>query len=125
MRCNDDGKTIITSKFADDGSFDTESKPCPGGFTAFKLKVEEEQGKAYVDDDTAANAIELRCADDEKWHKSKEGGWGGWSGVKECPKGYRLAGIKTRVEKNQGGGAGDDTALNGVTMVCKWFDKND
>lgn len=46
-----------------------------------------------------------------------EGKWGDWLDIKECPAGSFVCGLKTRMEKSDSTD-GDDTAFNGVEMIC-------
>ena len=59
------------------------------------------------------------CKETGTWHSSGEAPWGSWTPAEFCPDGYRITGIKAQIESNQGGG--DDTALNGVELRCKYF----
>ncbi|XP_062407899.1 vitelline membrane outer layer protein 1-like [Sardina pilchardus] len=45
------------------------------------------------------------------------GGWGGWQGVRMCPKDFYAYGFSMRVERHVG--RRDDTALNGIRLFCK------
>ena len=92
---------------------------CPAGSYAygFRVRVEKKQGKG---DDTALNAIQLRCrtpsGSGKGLVKSLEGGWGSWSSWTHCAKGHFLKSYRMRVEKRQGNK--DDTAANDVTFKC-------
>jgi hypothetical protein len=46
-----------------------------------------------------------------------DGFWGEWSGWQWCPPGSYVGGLNVRIESDQGGG--DDTAMNGIRVVCK------
>ena len=97
------------------------SSDCKQGFYASDFKLEEYQGKG---DDTAANELKLKCRD-ENWKATGNGGpWGSWQGRQYCPGAHVICGIQTRVEANLGHGTRkDDSALNGVKLVCckdKW-----
>ena len=71
-------------------------------------------------DDTAANNVHMNCKDGEKITAFVNTRWGGWTEYVYCPTGQAVVGIQTRVERNQG--EGDDTALNGIRLLCSDFD---
>ncbi len=123
LRCASKGSTNYTtihSKSASWGNF--------GGYaycsdannpvTGFKIKIESKQGSK---DDTAANDIDLYCKDGSYISAPQKTDWGSWSGEYKCPNTQVVIGIKTRVEKDQG--SGDDTALNGVRLLCGDYDQ--
>ncbi|KAL5268349.1 hypothetical protein ACHWQZ_G002274 [Mnemiopsis leidyi] len=84
---------------------------CDEGYaTSFSQKVEGNQGGG---DDTALNGICLHCNND-KTICSTVGPWGSWVRSEQCDAGFTGADFK--VESNQGGG--DDTAANGLELVC-------
>jgi hypothetical protein len=85
-------------------------------FVGGQMKIEAPQG---VDDDTAANAINLLAANGNWSTPSANTGWGSWGTVRQCPGGQAICGVNTRVESPQGGG--DDTALNGISVACCTF----
>ena len=94
---------------------------CPDGKLAFGffMRVEAKQGS--TGDDTAANAVCLKCAEGSGNEIcSTIGQWGQWKKEKLCPKGCYLSGWRQRVEEYQG--AKDDTALNNVEYRCKLLD---
>lgn len=45
-----------------------------------------------------------------------DGFWGDWWGWKYCPQYTYVCGVNVRIEWDQGGG--DDTAMNGIRLVC-------
>ena len=47
-----------------------------------------------------------------------EGPWGSWHEPTYCPARHYVCGLEQKLEGPQGGGSGDDTALNGVAMRC-------
>lgn len=47
------------------------------------------------------------------------GHWGSWSGYMYCPANHYVCGARARVEKKQG--SGDDTAMNGMQLLCCSF----
>ena len=108
----DDYQSKRDSKVGSRGSWQT-LETCPYGtlITGFRLRVEPNQGSG---DDTAANAIEVRCSDGTTL-RPHDGHWGDWTSWSTCPDGYAVAGLQTRVEE----GANDDSALNDVNMLCR------
>lgn len=48
---------------------------------------------------------------------SNGGIWGSWESSRMCPSGFRAYGFSLRVERPLGNG--DDTALNGIRLLCK------
>jgi len=115
LRCNDGSQTTITSGQSGWGGWKTESHKCEGGFYGGMARIERYEEDQ---DDTATNAIRLKCRDSQ-WYKSGESGWGTWTQATYCPAGYRIIGIQTQIERGQG--RGDDTALNGVKFKCRYF----
>ena len=123
----------ICSKGKDWGKWSEPSAECSKGFYGADLRFEPEQG---LEDDTGANDFKLKCRD-ESWITAGNGKtWGDWLGFKACPSGEVICGLKTRVQDWQGvrdrrcmpkfnscAEINDDTALNGVELVCckdKW-----
>ena len=105
----------IWSAYMDGGSF-SNPKFCPGSnnpVVGFDMKIQEKQGSG---DDTVANDIDLYCAKGSYISADTKTHWGGWTNVESCPDGQAVTGLITRVQDNQG--AGDDTALNGLRLVC-------
>jgi len=97
---------------------------CPDNFHVCGLKA---QWKYNVGgwDDTAMNGLAVRCCSIE-YHLARVdkfigiGPFGKWYDMVLCPnidKGWRLTGVSTRFEEYQG--SGDDTALNGIKMMCE------
>lgn len=93
---------------------------CPNSTLAygFILKVQGRQGDS---DDTALNAIRLRCGQDGVpvgEATSGQGAWGSWHSVtgESCEVGEYLIGAKMMIEPKQG--SGDDTAANNVAFIC-------
>ena len=84
-------------------------------------KFERWQGNG---DGTGTNELKLKCRDGTYKTTDNAGSWGDWLGYKTCLAKQVICGIKTRVQRWQGGGRrDDDTALNGVELVCcedKW-----
>ena len=81
--------------------------------TGFQMKIEKRQGDG---DDTAANAIDLYCKHGGYIVAYRNTEWGNWRSIVKCPYSEAVMGIKTRVERVLGDG--DDTALNGVRLIC-------
>lgn len=89
-------------------------RECPTGFlTGLKMKSEEDQGMLV--DDTAANDLEMQCDFSTVTLNGGGNSWGYYSNWANCPEGYAICGIETKVE---GETASDDTALNNVMMFC-------
>ena len=94
---------------------------CETGMKDFQLRFEQYQGGGgpltAANDNTAANNLALRCKDGG-WRSQAFDGYGDWSQAISCPSGSVICGLRTRVEKSLGGGANDDTSLNGVEFWC-------
>jgi hypothetical protein len=90
------------------------SNPIVGG----NLRLEGVRG---APDDTSANGLKYTCKDarTSELTATANTGWGSFQGLKNCPMGSAVCGIRTRVEVSQG--SGDDTALNGVEFACCYF----
>merc|ERR1712038_1558956 len=84
-----------------------------------ELRVEDKQG---LGDDSAANGLKLRFCNYDQWNKQLQdvmvypGKWGSWKGMVMCPRGRYIAGARVRYEDPVG--AGDDSALNGLSIWC-------
>lgn len=94
-----------------------ETQYCPTGsyVSGINMKFEDSVGGG---DDTATNAINVRCNDPANTiiMSAYNPGWGTWKGFGNCPSGEVACGMQTRVEDNQGGG--DDTSFNGIQLRC-------
>lgn len=88
---------------------------CPKGhyFKGFDIKSEKWQRSG---DDTAANSVKFVCTNGSVLEASNPGRWGRWTGMKHCPSGSAITGIKALVEPSIG--KGDDTALNNIAVIC-------
>eukprot|EP00727_Mastigamoeba_balamuthi_P010573 m51a1_g6138 hypothetical protein (778) ;mRNA; r:258182-268096 len=110
---------LPTSSLGPWGTWD-ESILCPAGSRVSAFQVLEEKSCGSCDD-TALNAIKMRCRNSAGtdvavvWSHTKTS-WGEWSQWFECPAGTAVSGIRTRVEPRQG--TGDDTALNADHLLC-------
>jgi len=82
-----------------------------------QMKIE---GALSSGDDTAANQLTVRCLDRSTIAvKPQPTNWGSLTPEIQCPNGKAVCGLRTRVENSQG--SGDDTALNGLQLVCCKF----
>ncbi len=81
-----------------------------GPVTGFKMLIEPN----IKGDDTAANDMHLFCQDNTQIEAQVRTQWGNWTSKVSCPGGKAVIGFITRVESP----GGDDTALNGVRMMC-------
>ncbi|APJ02734.1 hypothetical protein [Silvanigrella aquatica] len=86
---------------------------CNGPVKGFAIQIKPQKGN---EDDTAANDLMLVCNNNSIAHAETRTHWGHWSHIYYCPTGQVILGLITRVEKQQYNG--DDTALNGVRMIC-------
>ncbi|NVJ61891.1 MAG: metallophosphoesterase [Gammaproteobacteria bacterium] len=119
---NDTGKKRIWSKYLTWGSFG-QPRFCSGTnnpVVGFDIKIESKQGGDA--DDTAANDIDLYCKNSDMISANTNTNWGTWSKVYRCPNDQAVTGLITRVEDIQGDG--DDTALNGIRLVCEPYSTN-
>ena len=81
-------------------------------------------------DDTAANFMQIRCrafeASDEGYAMYPGTGYGYWGSYgnwsESCVPGTAVCGIRTRIERPQGGGNADDTTLNDLELYCCGLD---
>jgi len=92
----------------------TETNMCYGSknpIIGFDIKIERSSH-----DHTAANQVDVYCKNGKMLGGLSNTSWGTWSPVLKCPSGMAVMGIQTRVERDQG--RGDDTALNGVKLLC-------
>ncbi|KAG2486767.1 hypothetical protein HYH03_014566 [Edaphochlamys debaryana] len=89
---------------------------CPGSSYAVgaNLRLEAPQGSGPLQDDTAANSVQLKCSDNTEL-MPHPGWWGTWQGWQTCPTGQYLCAMKVRYE---GSGVDDDTTLNGLQIAC-------
>ncbi|OUS30218.1 hypothetical protein A9Q99_07025 [Gammaproteobacteria bacterium 45_16_T64] len=79
---------------------------------SFNLKTEAYQG--LFGDDSAANAVRFKCGNGSEIVANNEGPAGGWGGYQNANNDrYRVCGVRSQIEGDQGDGA-DDTALNNV-----------
>lgn len=92
---------------------------------AFRLKVELPRGGDLADD-TALNAIQLRCRSQEENEgqviQSDPGPWGTWGHWAQCPPRMFLFAYRLKVEPDQGpdvDGGNDDTAANDIESYCR------
>ena len=107
----------VCSTIGDWGDW-SEPQICPEGsfITGWRQNVERDQGHG---DDSALDNVEYRCRDILTWEQTEDMKWpaiewGTWSRWKECPTGYFICGIETRVEDPDT----DDTALNDIKHHC-------
>ena len=80
------------------------------------MKIEPKQGEF---DDSAANKLDLFCQSGQKLSAPTETDWGDWVPHLRCPYGQAVIGLQTRIEEKQGGD--DDSALNGIRMICSSY----
>lgn len=106
------GGSSITSTVSEWGSWGYPAY-CSGPAIGFAIQIESPRGDG---DDTAANDVALKCRNGNEARAEAKTHWGNWSNYQYCPAGQVIVGLMTRVEKDQGGD--DDTALNGVRMLC-------
>ena len=78
-----------------------------------------EEGSQAGGDDTALNAVDVYCKNGGFVSADVNTNLGSWSQKQECPSGFAVMGIRTKLEAKQG--SGDDTGLNGVELYCKQY----
>ena len=108
------------------GKFKREDR-CQRGSAAFAVRVKIEPPQGKKKDDTALNAIQLKCRNSagrvtDVGLKSQEGQWGNWSEWFSCSTGHFFVSAEIKYEPNQKGR--DDTAANGIKLLCsdnKWI----
>ncbi|CAC5383593.1 Vitelline membrane outer layer protein 1,Vitelline membrane outer layer protein 1 homolog [Mytilus coruscus] len=88
--------------------------------SGFSLKIQPKQGSG---DDTALNAIRLKCRRGTRAPNTggsimaKEGPWGRWTSALNCQSGKRLVRFRLQVQPKQG--TGDDTMATYVRFKCR------
>ena len=82
----------------------------------FDVNEESAQGDG---DDTALNAVDLYCKNGDMISAHVNTYYGSWKPKQSCPNGMAVMAIRTQVESKQG--SGDDTALNGIELICKEY----
>lgn len=80
------------------------------------MMIQPNQGTG---DDSSANKLDLFCESGQKLSAPTETSFGDWVPHLRCPHGQAVIGLQVRVETKQG--SGDDTALNGVRMICSSY----
>ena len=109
---------------------------CPENYYAISGRVSD-QPVQYNKDDTALNGYQMRCRQvsafwqhnglitkpylGDTYHTQyglKRNG-GVWGDAVTCPEGSLIFAHKVRMEPNLGG-EGDDTAINGMSLGCRW-----
>eukprot|EP00727_Mastigamoeba_balamuthi_P004796 m51a1_g14314 hypothetical protein (716) ;mRNA; r:1829-4875 len=113
-----EGPTSLVAKW---GTWDA-PVACPAGYYVGAFQVLAEKPCGDFCDDTAANALRVRCRNragqelaETEYHTMTS--WGEWSQWYSCPAGTAVTGIRTRVEE-----AGSDaTALNAIRLRCSPF----
>lgn len=106
---------VISSKYALWGTFsyDVNCSDNNNPVVGFDMQIESPQGKY---DDTAANDVDLYCLSGEVISAQVNTNWGSRTPTYKCRDGQAVVGIRTRVEEPRG--SSDDTALNGVRLLC-------
>jgi hypothetical protein len=94
---------------------------CKGGSYAYGYRMRTEKSQGGKRDDTALNAVELRCRDKNGAEtppiSPHPGFWGDWHDVATCNSGEFLVAASMQIERPQGGNK-DDTAANQVAFRC-------
>eukprot|EP00727_Mastigamoeba_balamuthi_P012573 m51a1_g7939 hypothetical protein (372) ;mRNA; f:89401-105309 len=121
-----EGGNTQDGPMSEEGPWGTWDEPilCPAGSRVIAFQVQEEKACGSKCDDTALNAIKMRCRNtqgsdvlvDVEQESHTKTSWGDWSKWYDCPAGTAVTGIRTRVEIPQG--KGDDTALNAIHLLC-------
>eukprot|EP00933_Yihiella_yeosuensis_P034192 TRINITY_DN2770_c2_g1_i1.p1 TRINITY_DN2770_c2_g1~~TRINITY_DN2770_c2_g1_i1.p1 ORF type:complete len:121 (+),score=12.76 TRINITY_DN2770_c2_g1_i1:205-567(+) len=106
------GGGSVTSGVSQWGNYGN-TRYCPGGsyISQYKIKVESDQGGG---DDTAANAVRVKCSDGTELATNNEGPWGSWSSWKGCPNNGWFCGVRTQTQSP----GGDDWSLVDIMVKC-------
>jgi hypothetical protein len=67
-------------------------------------------------DDTSANAARFWCNDNTELVANNDGPLGEWSGAASCANGEVVCGVQIKYQTPRGDG--DDTAMNGLNLLC-------
>jgi hypothetical protein len=83
-----------------------------------ELKIEDPQGSS---DDGGASTLRGKFLDNSVVASQNHPNvtWGTWRGMKSCPAGQAVCGLRNGVEGPQG--SGDDTAQSGLKIACCSF----
>ena len=100
------------------GSWQT-MRYCPEGSFAVGYRMRVEPARGTDIDDSALNAVELVCMNDQgvlSHVSSHDGLWGAWNKHGFCPNGGFITGANMRFESSRGDG--DDTAGTALPSPC-------
>lgn len=122
-----DYSTYITPGTGTWGDWATCWDWCPVDTYAYavRLKSEPEQGGGMPPDDTALNAVSIRCyprgsSSMTTYVTSTQGDWGTWGTVGTCsPTDGPITAARMQIEASQGSGNNDDTAANDLHARCR------
>jgi len=89
------------------------SCPMSSFLTSARIKVESPQGSG---DDSGANGVQFGCSTGAVLSAGNDGPWGTYGNWASCPQNTAICGAKIIAEEYQGDG--DDTAMNGLTIIC-------
>ncbi len=78
-----------------------------------RIRVEAPQGSG---DDTGANDVQLLCSSGSSINPGGAHTYGDWGPWTSCPSDSAVCGLSVRVEGPQG--SDDDTAMNGMRLIC-------
>ena len=111
LQCSNGGE--VCSTIGHIGQWAT-SQNCFDGFNGANFKIQPKQ--SWRRDHSSANNLMLVCNSGGNYYTNNGGNRGSWVGIRHCPAGQVICGIKTKVQPSQG--RRDDTALNGVDLQC-------
>jgi len=113
------GETRVTLWNGNWGNWLGDTSGPPGYYACgAQLRSENNQGGG---DDTAANGLIIKWCQYNNWNRNtwrqvNAGSWGTWKSRVSCPYNHWIVDAQVQYEDPQGGG--DDTALNGLYILC-------